>query len=411
MKDTIRKIITDSGHNMYQTHTWEGEPLNAGIRGVERRELIIMSDIRRKRILDLGCATGSESIWAYENGAQCAMGIDAGAQQILIFNKIIKVLEAFPKLLAMRYDLKTGLPEIPFQVDTLFCFSITHHTGYRKIWLDIPGVNVVYVEGGADSNYTVEKLTDDVFQAELRGMIPNNIGNMNADRPLFRLHRKNQRPQKHYWQMLTKMSNECFTGQCALTGEVKIIKPLTDRFDEILPIAANEYINYKLMMLLAAKGIDIDVAEVRLEKSVQNNLGHNVCLIEYMGEHSRINVDKKYENQFPEWLYWFDRWIGRLDGETNLILVGTKIISIDFAMCFHWVVGDERNMHDINMLNVKCHPQVKEARSAVSKTVIQAIEDKEIEDIVLADELEGFVSITIRREYVKGLKWRRDHLK
>jgi len=188
----IKNVLGEHKGAIYQTHTWGGEVLNNGIRGIERRSHILLCDLKDKCVLDLGCATGSECIWALESGAKGVVGIEAGESQVKTFRKII---DSFGEALRGRAfvchrDLKNALPIIPLNIDTVFCFSITHHINYRKIWLEVKNAKVVYVEGGADSNYTEKSLSDKTFDAKFICFVENNSVDKSGKRPLFRLVRK-----------------------------------------------------------------------------------------------------------------------------------------------------------------------------------------------------------------------------
>lgn len=191
MKERLQEVIRESKCVMYQTHTYQGEKLNEGLRGIERRSFIDLNDIKGKKIIDLGCATGAECFWAIEQGARNALGFDAGEEQIEVFNKISQILVLDDSVHGIVRNLKTPLGVIgDGEWDTAFCFSITHHLGYRKIWHELSKVKVVYVEGGADSGYSEKSLTDELFDAKLIGHIPNDNRNPEKVRPLFKLTRK-----------------------------------------------------------------------------------------------------------------------------------------------------------------------------------------------------------------------------
>jgi len=192
IKTNIKNALGAHEGSIYQTHTWGGEILNKGIRGIERRSSILTSDLKDKFVLDLGCATGSESIWALECGAKGVVGLEAGESQVRTFNKIINSLgdRYKGKAVVHRHNLNNPLPVLPLNIDTIFCFSITHHINYKKIWLEVKGVRVVYVEGGADSNYTEKSLSDKHFNAKFISFVENNSVDKTGKRPLFRLVRK-----------------------------------------------------------------------------------------------------------------------------------------------------------------------------------------------------------------------------
>lgn len=169
----------------YQTHTVGGVEVNRGIRGIERRNFIRMDDVVGKRILDLGCATGAECFWAVESGAREAVGLEAGLKYVEIARKLKMAIGVSnvrfehgrigerPKLFAEGWD-------------TVFAFSVMHHTGYARFWNDI-NCSVVYLEGGADCHLTAKNFSVDGWAAELLGYCPNNRADTSLLRPLFRL--------------------------------------------------------------------------------------------------------------------------------------------------------------------------------------------------------------------------------
>lgn len=217
---------------------------------------------------------------------------------------------------------------------------------------------------------------------------------------------------KHDWTEMSKLSGLAMRATCFLSEEVKVIKPTCDKYDDILPIAANEYICYKLIQLLIEKGVTARIAEVTLEAKADNNLGYNVALIEDLGSHFRISRFNEYDYTFPDWLYWFDRWVGRLDasGDTNLLCVNEEIIPVDFAMSFHWACGFPTYWHSVDHFDIKSNPQIKEASSDRVKEIIQSITDQEIKEILFNGELDDFIPYMVRVTYYTGLCYRRDHL-
>lgn len=152
----MREILSRAGTGqLYQTHTLDGEELNHGVRGIERRALVRLDDFQGKRVLDLGCASGSETLWAAEMGATYALGIDF-----------------VPTYLVALTELAAAWNE--------------NHASSRD---DVPGASVVYVEGGADSPYTAETLAENRWRAEFLGRTPGNRYDPRPLRPLFRLER------------------------------------------------------------------------------------------------------------------------------------------------------------------------------------------------------------------------------
>lgn len=189
-------IISDmknylSGKTLYQTFIYNGVELNIGSRENDRHQYINIDDIRGKNILDLGCATGAECMWTIEKGANYAIGLEIDDEKIKVFNDVIEILNKYDrfhhKMRCMRYDLNNQLPTFDTQIDVVFCFAITQYIKYRKLWHEVPGNITVYVEGGADSRYNEQMLTDHRFKAKLLGYTKSDRVNTSLSRPFFRL--------------------------------------------------------------------------------------------------------------------------------------------------------------------------------------------------------------------------------
>ena len=183
----FKKILAETLR--YQTHTWKGEVLNQGIRGNERRQLVLPADLQGRRVLDLGCASGAECFWALEQGASSVCGVEvhtaiAGAAQRLVLEAGLQ-----DRITILSHDLRQGLPsEILAQTwDTVFAFAILQHAGQRRFWETVPGATVAYVESGAPCSWDSESLTQKGWQATLRGRTPNNAKDPRKFRKLFRL--------------------------------------------------------------------------------------------------------------------------------------------------------------------------------------------------------------------------------
>jgi cyclopropane fatty-acyl-phospholipid synthase-like methyltransferase len=197
IKEVLKKCLDDQNINFYQTFTINGEEINQGIRKNERRTFIDLKDILNKNILDLGCATGAECVWAVEKGANSATGIDKGEEQIQTFKNVIQCLNFAQspfnnKINAISFDLNQKIDNKLFnnKIDTIFCFAINQYVGYRKLWYDIPEASVIYVEGGADSGFTENNLTDAIYIAKYLGNTPSNSKNYEQRRPFFKLIKK-----------------------------------------------------------------------------------------------------------------------------------------------------------------------------------------------------------------------------
>lgn len=217
------------------------------------------------------------------------------------------------------------------------------------------------------------------------------------------------------WVEEIQFSPEAGLYRCENTERRCILKPRTDKYTDLVPIAANEFIVYELLMLLRSKGVDVDVAEVRLQSAEDNNLGHDVAIIDYLGEHSRVSSRKEHDYKIPDWLCWFDKWIARLDcaGDTNLILPkgSDKVIPVDFAMSFTWTYSNPMYCHKLDDFDIRIGDQVVAASSLQVKQIIQSITDKELKSILFNRELDKFLLPSLRASYYTGLCFRRDHLK
>ena len=114
-------------------------------------------------------------------------------------------------------------------------------------------------------------------------------------------------------EYIQNFSNTCAFFKC--NGQKYVVKPYPE-YDKKnpgwIPIVANEYISYKLMMLLKKKGLPINIANVKLVRKDRNSLNQDICFIDYLGEHNRIPFNKDNPHQFElhydwtklTWLYW-----------------------------------------------------------------------------------------------------------
>lgn len=227
---------------------------------------------------------------------------------------------------------------------------------------------------------------------------------------------------EYRWKIINYLSSltariACRESSPALT---LIVKPIQYVDPHELPIAANEYVCHQLIKLLQSKGIITNTPEVNLvpaERKIHEtsiSIYHGICAIDDLGEHSRIttktNLESLNDKEWPTWLYWFDRWIGRLDsaGDTNLLLVGDKIIPVDFAMSFHWACGARQRIHRVDFMDVTAHPRIRKCKSEESRLIIKSLTDDEIWDAVVTDIPREFISSAALVAYWSGLCFRRD---
>ena len=187
--DRLRQILRLHQQPLYQTHTHRGQVLLPGIRGLDRRQLIRPEDLAGRTVLDLGCATGAESLWAAEQGAAGVLGLECDAAMIATFRAMAAALKLRTTVTCRQWDLRAGLPpDLPAH-ETILALAITQYCGYRALWQEVPGATVVYCEGGADSPYSAASLSGDGWRAELLGRTAASATDPRLLRPFFRLTR------------------------------------------------------------------------------------------------------------------------------------------------------------------------------------------------------------------------------
>jgi len=192
----MRAALSGLERPLYQTHTWAGEVVEVGLRGVERRALIDAAHVLDQHVVDFGCASGAETTWAAELGAASVVGIEHNEKYVPVVAALRDVLRAEEPLAGARvlspiaWDLRHGVPTEAKHATVAFCFAITHHLGYRPLWKELPLVRYVYLEGGVDAGYTERSLSDAEFQATLIGTTPGRSATPNPRRNVFLLQRR-----------------------------------------------------------------------------------------------------------------------------------------------------------------------------------------------------------------------------
>jgi 16S rRNA G966 N2-methylase RsmD len=196
MKEALIKVIEKhNDFNFYQTIEYKGEIIKNGIRYPERRKFIDLSDIKNKRILDIGASTAAESIWAIEKGAKSVDCIERVDRQCLIISDFISEIKKIDNSIEIelhKCDLNSGFPpEIKeMEFDTVFCFAIIQYLGYKKIWRELKLPRVIYLETGADGHLSESALSDNIYKAKKLGIIKETIGGKNYERSFYRIERR-----------------------------------------------------------------------------------------------------------------------------------------------------------------------------------------------------------------------------
>lgn len=196
---------------------------------------------------------------------------------------------------------------------------------------------------------------------------------------------------------LGRTSELVFCDNCETTH---VAKPRVHINTEEIPVAANEYICHSLMQLLRSKGVKINIPFFGITTNLK-------FIMEYYGSHSRItkNTPDISDITYPSWLYWFDKWIGRIDssGDTNLLHVGKYAIPVDFSMCFHWACGARYNRKEVDDMNIVTLDAIEKAKDDNVKLIIQSLSNDEIWDCICDDNLRGSIPDSSLIAYWSGL--------
>lgn len=132
----------------YQPIIYRGEVLIEGRRNdsLERFAHIRGEDIQGKGIIDFGSNLGTNTLWAHENGADVAIGLEK--ERKLAESSIrIAVMLGYP-IITKTSDLSKPVHH-DMKFDTGFCFSIDRHVNNNKVLSDNisnSGINVLYFE-------------------------------------------------------------------------------------------------------------------------------------------------------------------------------------------------------------------------------------------------------------------------
>jgi len=207
--------------------------------------------------------------------------------------------------------------------------------------------------------------------------------------------------------------------KCQACGALQLAKPRrVSRSD--LPRVAHEIICAKLRELLRQRGVVMDVLPYSL--ALVGELGGasvappRLCsVMPSAGAHSRIKRTSVFEADWPRWLFTFDRWVGRLDGDgdTNLLLIsGTKrVVPIDWELAFPWAVAEPRVIiRRVEDLSVPTHPCVVTAADTAALVALKRVNDEAIWTAVHDCMTPELLHPAVATAYWSGLCLRRDLL-
>ena len=223
----------------------------------------------------------------------------------------------------------------------------------------------------------------------------------------------------HHWEEVKHLSAYVATIRCKHCSIIKVVKPYVYINPYQYSLVANEYISYQLLRLLINKGVKIIIPDVKVV-----NLGvryssencaypykHCMILMDYIGEHSRIVPNNEPADAiYPGWIYDFDRWIGRFDGNANLIKLSNNVVTtIDFNMTFCWACGIRPYIIRPDFMDVAYSNYIKQARDESFRHLIKSLSDDEIFNLLHGIDNE-LIPTQVILAYYTGLCLRRDLL-
>lgn len=160
---------------VYQSIWFGGKEIVHGGRDnmAKRMSLIRKEDIKDKIVVDIGCNLGAATIWAIENGASLAIGIDVIKEGIEVANKIAGDLK-----INCVFKIGDFSKKQPKYGDTAFCFACSdditkEDDDKRKILLDnLLEYDVVYWETHLKNtfrNWNIPEIIKNAFCCEYLG--------------------------------------------------------------------------------------------------------------------------------------------------------------------------------------------------------------------------------------------------
>lgn len=192
----MQRVLRMYPRTLDLTHTWKGEEIAQGLITTDHRDLIDLSDIRRKRVFVFGCGTGADCIWAMEKGAREVFGIDIDRLNIEVLRKLAEIVgKWYPDIFWRQADLGNGVPPdlLGLEYSTVICLSVIDRVGYRKLWAESPWVRVAYVGGARDDAFADRLLGSSEFSTRHLGSVPASRMDDESVRPIYRVARKRGR--------------------------------------------------------------------------------------------------------------------------------------------------------------------------------------------------------------------------
>lgn len=193
----------------------------------------------------------------------------------------------------------------------------------------------------------------------------------------------------HAWREKKKLSDNAYEVSCVHCESRAVAKP---RFHKPnLHEIENEVICQALITLLLGKcGINHHPPKFQYMPSfsyVRDSTPtgpwtHPHLIMEWVESSGRAVKGKSTAYVWPTWLFYFDRWVGRLDGDSaNNLLIGPerKIIPIDFFLAFPWANDYPPDyMRTSDTLRVHYRSETIKSRDLTVKKVLAEITKEEI---------------------------------
>ena len=236
-------------------------------------------------------------------------------------------------------------------------------------------------------------------------------------------------PHRHTWREGSALSCQSCYVDCDGCGVRAVAKGRGLGGGHPYSTAVNEWICARLLGLLRSRGLAVEPlgsAVFSHSPAVLRRPGlavdtgpwyHLAVVLEDAGPHARFcpTASDLARLCWPPWLYWFDRWVGRLDGDAaaNLLLLPDgRVLPVDWEMVFPWAAAwDRTQARPVGALDVPVEQHVLAARSEAAREAIKALTDDDLWAIVCSNEIPTDALDWGRLvAYWSGLSTRRDLL-
>jgi len=207
-------------------------------------------------------------------------------------------------------------------------------------------------------------------------------------------------PGLHAWSEVAQIKSATYRVRCECgASAIAKGKGIDPRCGTSI---VNEWICWNLIGLLKKKGVEnvtavgasfsySPIRNQRYGRTAQTGPWYQTCVIlDDLGKHNRITPTTTGVT-FPGWIYWFDRWVGRLDGpgDTNLLILPSNVVAtVDWDQVFPWSMGYiPPYARRPDAMDVPSDPRILAARSEEARASIKSITDGEIWNIVLSAKI------------------------